>query len=131
MLLAQIGSEPDNNKRYALADQLTKDVYGMNRSERDAFAPEVVDQIATFLNDDDELVRAFAANVLGQIGTPALRAVGALLKALREAERGSRKEYRNTDANAMDSIVAALVGLKVCVVPDEKYSRSSCDYLIK
>lgn len=131
-LIAQISSEPDRSKRYEAGDRLEKFVNDLDRNERAVLAPEVVDKIASLLGDNDEVVRAYAAGVLAQIGVPAaLRAVGPLLKALREAKSDSRKIYRATDFNATDAIIGALHALKVCVVPPERRDRDVCNYLLQ
>jgi hypothetical protein len=131
-LVAKIKSDPTKAERYKLAEELMEFVGRMDRSDRDMFDPEMVDEIASLLVLDDETIRAFAASALGSIGPPAaLRSVGALLKALREAESDSRRIYRDTAYNAMDAIIGALHRLGVCVFRIENYNRKICDYLLR
>jgi hypothetical protein len=130
-LVAGVASETARTERYKLGEELMEFVHHMDKSDRDVFDPDVVDKVASLLSDDDEVIRSFAASTLGQMGPSALRSVGALLKALREAGSDSRRIYRATSFNAKDAIIGALSRLGVCVFRIETYNREVCDYLLR
>jgi hypothetical protein len=115
-LLAKIKAETESLPRHRLFEELWHFIRDMKPSDRDAFDPDVVDQIASLLHDKDEGVRTDAAVVLGAIGAPALRSVGALLRALCEI-RADRRRGPESGIHDVDGIYAALINLKVVSSP--------------
>ncbi|WP_315756693.1 MULTISPECIES: hypothetical protein [unclassified Bradyrhizobium] len=131
-LIVELTSEADKARRYEIGDKLQKLVEGLDRRERENFAPELIDNIATLLRDHDDIIRTYAAEVLANVGVPAaLRAVGPLLKALREAKSNPSLVYRGASYNATDAIIGALHKMQVCIVPPERHDRDVCDYLLQ
>jgi hypothetical protein len=130
-LVTKIKSEPAKAERYRLGEQLIELVDHMAQSDRNVLGSDVIDDVASLLGSDDEVIRSFSAKTLGQIGPPALRSVGSLLKALREGRSESRKIYRATSSNATDATIDALYRLGVCVFRVEDYDRTVCDYLLQ
>ncbi len=128
--IANINAAAEKRSRYALTQELVEFIHDMAQPDRDAFDPEVVDDIAALLRDQDEIVRTDAALALAQIGAPALRSVGPLLRALREAK--ARPARPVSGFHDVDGIYAALIRLKVCIVrPEDGYMEHFCSYLIE
>jgi hypothetical protein len=80
----QIRSEPDNQARERLADDLVYDVKSMSPSMVDE---EAIDQIISLLNDDSDAVRDNIAMAISAIGPRARKAAPALENALELARQ--------------------------------------------
>jgi hypothetical protein len=131
-LVARIKSFPldPSSQRDRLTEELYRFVVSMDKADRDSFDPNVVDEIASLLSIGSGDVRSKAAITLGAIGPPALRSVGALLKALRQAnDYGQGKHIDYPDQVSLD---AALRALGVCVnQPGVTKLEEMCDYLLR
>ena len=132
---------------FQASTSLLEFVRSLDRADREALDPEVIDEIASLVDREDIRVRSDAESALADIGPPALRAVGALLRALRLADERYRRsleadEHMRAFVGSGWNIILgqpeqvtindALMRLGVCVPQGNAATAYNvCDYLIR
>jgi hypothetical protein len=125
----QDGARYLTERQYA-AMKLTDFIRSLDPSDREGISSGIVDDIAAFLRDEDGYIRYQAAAALGFIGVPTMRAVPALLEALKDVQFGSRSMAKNAQVSEADVIIGILIMLKICT-PSPGDPRSACNYLLR
>lgn len=80
-------SQKNINDRANAAENIMIQLYSLSRSEIEELEIEHIRNLEIALGDDDELVRAYAARILGMFGKKAKSALPALQRALNKTKK--------------------------------------------
>jgi HEAT repeat protein len=83
-IVGKLHSEVDPLLRVQYAKELSHASFKASEDQLNSLNPRIIDEISSFLKDNNDLVRFHAAAALGDIGRPATRALPALEEALRD-----------------------------------------------
>ena len=119
--IERVKVERDIDTRVPLTDHMLDDLYTVwDRSAMSTIGDEVITELASLLDDDDDWIRASAAAGIGYFGPRARRLAPALERALERAESENRKSSL-LFSSGVDSAAAIGPALKrIQGIPDSE-----------